>query len=210
MKNIVDVENKLKKLLQESENNPDDPELLNDIGVGYLIIGEYGKAESFLRRAINLSENITYLYNLANVYSENNKPEQSIDLYLRVLDRRPDHIPSLNNLADCYEQTGDHSKAAELFSYLTKINDEDPLSHFNFGNFLLRQNRHIEAVGKYEDALKRDENFTEAYYNISWVLLKAGAVKKALEYAEKGLDTDPGYDELVALKAEILGKLSTD
>jgi len=190
------VENELENLLKEAEINPGDPDLLNEIGVGYLIIGKNENAIEFLSEAVELSDGIKYLYNLANAYSENDNPQMAADLYLRVLEKEPDHIPSLNNLADCFEQTGNAKRAGELFGYLTRINDSDPLSHLNLGNFLLRQNRHIEAVSSFRAAIDRDGQFTEAYYMISWVLMKAGIKNKALEYAEKGLRIDPEHEEL--------------
>lgn len=196
MSTLRNVEAELDLLLKEAEKNPQDSGLLNDIGVGYLVIGQSEKAITFFSEAVKFSDEIQYLYNLANAYSENDNPRKAADLYLQVLETDPDHIPSLNNLADCFEQTGNAERAEELFEYLTRINEADPLSHLNLGNFLLRQNRHIEAVSCYKASIERDEQFTDAFYMISWVLMKAGVKEKALEYAEKGLKTDPDHEEL--------------
>ncbi|PWN07581.1 tetratricopeptide repeat protein [Rhodohalobacter mucosus] len=196
MSTLHSVEKELHHLLKEAESNPLDPNLLNEIGVGYLIIGRSEEAITYLSKAVEQSDEIRFQYNLANAYSENDNPQMAADLYLRVLEREPDHIPSLNNLADCFEQTGNLKRAAELFEYLTKINDSDSLSHLNLGNFLMRQNRHIEAVKCFQTAIDRDDQCTDAYYLISWVLMKAGVEDKALEYAESGLQTDPHHEEL--------------
>lgn len=199
MSTLRSVEKELERLHKEAELNPRDPDLLNEIGVGYLVIGQSENAITYFSEAVKLSDGISYLYNLANAYSENNYPQMAADLYLRVLERDPDHIPSLNNLADCFEQTGDVKRAEELFGYLTRIHDADPLSHLNLGNFLLRQNRHIEAVTCYQASIDRDAQFSVAFYMISWVLMKAGVRDKALEYAERGLKTDPQHEELIGI-----------
>jgi tetratricopeptide (TPR) repeat protein len=202
------VQEELGRLLHKAESNPDNPELLNEIGVGYLILGNKDEAISYLEKASKLGNFTTTLYNLANAYSENDQPLKAQELYLRVLEEKPDHIPSLNNLADCFEQTGNEDKAEELFNYLTCLNDQDPISHLNLGNFLLRQNRHIEAVKCFQTSLERDEHQTDAYYNISWVLMKAGAFDKALEYAENGLENEPDHPDLLEIASRLKKKIS--
>ena len=111
-------------------------------------------------------------------------------------------------MADCYEIIGQPSKAHELFQYLVRLDPDNALSHFNLGNFFLRQNQHIEAVKCYEEALKRDSDFTDALYNIGWVLHQAGAYIEALRYTEKGLKSDPVNEDLIKQKKELLFKIS--
>lgn len=208
MSSLQKIQEEIEKLLLEAQTNPADADLLNEIGVGYLIIGQTEDAISYLKQAVEHGNNPTVLYNLANAYSENDDPVKAQELYLKVLEEKPDHIPSLNNLAGCFEQTGNAEKAEELFNYLTRLNSQDPLSHLNLGNFLLRQNRHIEAVKCYQESIERDENQTDSYYNISWVLMKAGAIDKALEYAERGLKNDPDHSDLKDLSSRLKSKLS--
>lgn len=204
MSNYKEIEKQISKIKSELENSPDDANLINDLGVGYFLLGQFSNSIIQLKKAVRLkSDNVNYHYNLANTYAENDQPQLAIDTYLKALDLNPAHIPSLNNLADSYEIMGDKEKAHDLFHYLIKVEPDNPLSHFNLGNFFLRQNQHIEAVKCYEEAIKRDENFTDAYYNISWVLFQAKVYREALSYSKKGLNLDPEHEELKNIKEEI-------
>lgn len=189
---------------KELKDSPESPSLLNDLGVGHFLIGEYSASLKALEMAVRLEpKNSTYLFNLGNTYSEADQFDQAISCYLQALEVNPSHIGSLTNLAHCYEETEDKNKAYEVFSYIVKTAPDDPLSHFNLGNFLLRQNRHIEAVKSYEHSLLLDSGFTNAYYNIAWVLQQARVFGKAEEYTLSGLKTDPKNEELKQLLADI-------
>lgn len=198
------IKNQIKKIKGELENTPKNHSLLNDLGVGYYLIGEYEKAADQLKSAVDISpENATYLFNLANVYSELEEYALAKTFYLDALEINPGHIPSLTNLADCYEASGELENAEELFEYITKLAPENALAFFNYGNFLLRQNQHIKAVKNYEIAIDLEESFVDAYYNIAWVLTEVKAYDEALAYAKKGLEQDSNNSDLL----EILGKI---
>jgi|GEM_PF-348668 len=190
--------------LEAADTNDDTDKLLNDAGVGYYLLGEYGKAITFLEKAVTGSNNVQFEFNLANSYSAEGKSDLAISTYLKVLESEPAHIGALNNLADEYEQKGDVEKAHELFHYLTHIQPDEPLSHFNLGNFFLRQNQHIEAGNCYESALRQDPDFIDAYYNIAWILYKVGAYSESLEYIDRGLKIEPDRSDLISLKKKVV------
>lgn len=202
------IKNQIDKIKEELAKTPDNASLLHDLGVGYYLIGEYEKAVKILLSAVQIEkENSTYLFNLANAYSELEKYSLAKQYYLDALENNPDHIPSLTNLADAYEATGDVDKARELFEYITKLAPGNALAFFNFGNFLLRQNRHIEAVKNYEKAIEIEESFVDAYFNIAWILKEVKAYKKALSFAEKGLKFEPDHKDLEKIILEIRNNL---
>ncbi len=204
MKEKETILQEISLIKEELEESPESPQLLNDLGVGYYLVGEYLLSIESLKKAVHQEpENPVYHFNLGNSYSEVEAFEEAISCYLKALELDPSHLGSLANLAHCYEEHGDKNRAYDVFSYIVKTAPDDPLSHFNFGNFLLRQNRHIEAVKSFEHTLLLDSEFTEAYYNISWVLQQARLYGKAEEYALKGLETDPGNDDLQQLLANI-------
>lgn len=204
MKNEAEIIEQISIIQQELSKNPNSASLLHDLGIGHYLLGEFSDSVKYLQKAVDLApSNIAFLFNLGNAFNENGQPDLAIDTYLRALDQNPNHIPSLNNLADCYEAVGQTNKAHELFHYLTRINGENALSHFNLGNFFLRQNQHIEAAKCYEEAIKRDETFTDAYHNIAWILHQAKANVEALEFIQKGLNIDPNHEEILELRKKI-------
>lgn len=177
--------------------------LLNDAGVGYFLLGEMDEALDYLRRAVQEKETPGILFNLANTYSALDKPNEAIDMFLRVLEKDPNHIGALNNLADEYEKIGEPDKAHELFHYLTHLQPDEALPHFNLGNFFLRQNQHIEAAKCYEHALKNDSSFVDAYHNIAWILFKSKAYEESIQYIDKGLAVNNNNADLNNLKEKV-------
>ncbi len=206
MNSEAEIKQQISIIQQELRKKPNSADLLHDLGIGHYLLGEFSESIKYLKMAVDLApKKVAFLFNLANSYNENDQPDLAVDAYLRALDQNPNHIPSLNNLADCYEAVGQYDKAHELFHYLTRINGENALSHFNLGNFFLRQNQHIEAARCYEETLKRDEKFTDAYHNIAWILHQAKADDEAMEYIQKGLNIDSNHEEMLELKKKVAG-----
>lgn len=193
----------LSEIESELKSGQTTARLLNEAGVGYYLLGELDKSLDYLKAAVEKSSTPGNLFNLANTYSSLQLPDQAIATFLKVLEKDPGHIGALNNLADEYEYKGDLDKAHELFHYLTHLQPDKALSHFNLGNFFLRQNQHIEAAKCYEQALKQDKSFVDAYYNIAWILYKSKAYKESLRYLEKGLTIDPTNNDLIELKQNV-------
>ena len=200
--------NQIEDIKQQLKKSPKNPELLNDLGVGYYLLGRYDESISELEKAVSEEpENKSFVFNLANSYSEAEQFDRAIPLYHDVIEKDPQHIPSFNNLADCYEAIGDVPKAKELFEYITKIAPENALSHFNLGNFKLRNNNHIDAAKCYQNAIECEPRFIDAYYNIAWILTKIKAFENALEYIDQGLEINPDHGDLKKLRSKIRNKL---
>ncbi|NBB77441.1 MAG: tetratricopeptide repeat protein [Bacteroidetes bacterium] len=204
MKRKEDIEQQISEIRKELQSTPEDPQLLHDLGIGLFLIGNYRESAEVLRRAVQLRpDNVSYRFNLGNAYAEMEDYGLAKSAYMDALDRDPSHIPSLTHLADLYEQTGEPEKAGELFGYVTRLAPGNALGFFNLGNFLLRQNLHIEAVKEYEKAIQIDPEFTDAYYTIAWVLKEAGAAEPAITYAKEGLKLNPESEELKKLLVEV-------
>lgn len=202
--NESDIRNALSEIESEMSNGVSSAELLNDAGVGYYLLGEMEHSLDYLKKAVKKKDSPGIQFNLANTYSGLGKPHEAIDSFLKVLEADPGHIGALNNLADEYETIGELDKAHELFHYLTHLQPDAALSHFNLGNFFLRQNQQIEAAKCYEKALENDEMFVEAYYNIAWILFKSKAYDHALRYINNGLSVERGNADLIDLKQKVI------
>ena len=201
--NESEIRHTITEIESELASNEPTADLYNDAGVGYYLLGEYEVSLQYLKRAVEMDDQPSILFNLANTHSDLGNPEMAIDLYLKTLEKDPGHVGALNNLADEYEKTGNEQKADELFRYITKLQPDEALPFFNLGNFYLRQNKHIRAAKCYETALEKNSKFSDAYYNIAWILYRAKAYRNSLDYLEKGLNISPEHREMNNLKSEI-------
>ena len=196
--------NQISEIKKQLEKDPDNIDLLNDLGVGYFLAGDYTNSVLVLKKAVTIKPDETKcLYNLANSYSELEQYEQAIQYYHDAIDQTPDHLPSLNNLADSYEAIEESEKAKQLFEYLIRLAPENAVTHFNYGNFLLRSGDHITAATIYKTVVTIEPSFTDAYYNLAWILSEINAWDEALIYAEDGLNRDPEHEDLQKLLSKI-------
>jgi tetratricopeptide (TPR) repeat protein len=197
LQQLYDIESEL-------EDDRDNPDLWMEHGIGKHLLGEYQLAVESFKKALGLNNrNASCHFNLANSLVELERYEEAVHHYLEAIDIQPDHIPSLNNLADAYEMAGQPERSREIFHYLVHLNPEDPLSHFNLGNFFLRNNQHVEAAGCYEKTILLDQHFIDAYFNIAWILKEVGAGEEALGYAEDGLSIDPAHEDLKKITTQL-------
>lgn len=199
-----EIRDKLKDIQTELKNGNPTADLLNDAGVGFYLLGELDESLEFLKKAVQKEAKPEILFNLANTYSDLNEPVMAISTFLKVLEQDPAHIGALNNLADEYERKGDLDKAYELFHYITQLQPDKPLPHFNLGNFYVRQNQHVEAARCYEVSIKKEESFVDAYHNIAWILFKAKAYAESLQYIETGLAIESSHQDMRTLKNEVM------
>lgn len=197
MSQLQELEQQISVIDRELEKAPKDATLWMDKGVGLYLCGQYEASVEALQEARRLDpDRPAILYNLANSLVEAERLEEAADAYLQTLDQKPDHIPALNNLADLWEQLGEPKRAHELFHHLTHLVPDDSMTHFNLGNFFLRQDQPIEACKCYQTAIDLDPEFGDAWFNIGWVLQRSGALQQAEEYLVSGLERVPDHEEM--------------
>lgn len=77
----------LTELLDLERANPQYSPVIAQIGMVYAKLGQYDKADEYLKRAVTLSPEVAaYRYNLAVVYDQMNRYSDAMTLYRQVLD----------------------------------------------------------------------------------------------------------------------------
>lgn len=189
-----EIEDQIRELEEELRESPDDPGLLNELGVGHHLLGRYEEAEVYFNRALEHDPaHYKAHYNLANTCVEMERVEEAVNHYLDALDHKADFVPALNNLADIYRMAGEEERALELFEYITRLQPEEPTGFFNLGNHLLRMNDTVKAGRAYKRVLELDEGYYEAWNNIGFILKHLGKYEEAIPYYEQCLEIKPDY-----------------
>lgn len=189
------IQQQIESIKSELKQSPDDASLLNELGVGYHLLGDYEQAINAYKQALssNPDQIHTIHFNLANSYYELQQIEFAVNHYMDALEIKPDYVPAMNNLADIYELAEEQDKAREMFQYITKVNPGDPIGHFNLGNHYLRSNQTVEAGRCYKKTIEIDPDFHEAYYNIGLILKHLGQHEEAIKYYNQCLEIEPQY-----------------
>lgn len=181
---IKKSENLLKQGLALYEKHGDPPGIaLTTLHIGYLemIQGRGVNALEFFEQSRKIFQEIGDLFGLARVfqsmafqYSRNENLEEAKIYANRVLaideklQFRAGIIIALNSLATIYRQTGDFSKATDLYNRSISISNEygfkSKAAHFNLAFLALHQNSYADASQKFIQAFKQNtqENDTES------------------------------------------------
>lgn len=82
---------------------------------------------------------------------------------------------------------------AGLELFLNKLKDSGRVAQYHLfkGFFLEKDNKLKEAMAEYNNALRLDPAYSEAYVKAGHIYEKTGDVKQAINFYQKGIDTDP-------------------
>ncbi|MFW2368372.1 MAG: tetratricopeptide repeat protein [Desulforhopalus sp.] len=124
------------------------------IPVILLRMGEFNQAADWLAVAIEeYPENSTYRLLLANLYIQQERVEEAIDLYNEVLRQDPNNESVYLRLGFLYTHLDEHQIAENIFRQLLEINSESYFGHLSLARLLKQTGKYFEAVDEYEAAM---------------------------------------------------------
>lgn len=207
-----DVEAK-QKLLKAYEMEPNDNDIIANLGLCCVIRKEFEEAKPLLQKVIEADpENKTVKQALGIIEFEDKNIEKALQIF------RSDDEDAVNcfYIAKCYEQKDDDTKVKEYYEAAIRQNNKYITAYIDYVNYLIKKCDYVEAQRKLRKALKYDENNTKLLnlmFYVSYILVKENVceynVKEALSIAQKveGLGADlfeyPGQkQELLELLPE--------
>lgn len=99
------------------------------------------------------------------------------------------HNPRLlNNIASSYNCLMDVTKAIDYYKKSIQIDPKFAQAHYNLGNALMGQERWMEAIGSYSNAIEYKNNYVEAYGNLSLCLSRLKAYNDAINVCDTYLN----------------------
>ena len=179
---------------------------VNNLGLLYMYKAEFGKAEKFLKEALEITQkefnlnpvhmadiksNLAYVYQKISNYREAKKyHEEALDIKSKFLyPNSPEYAKALQNYGVYLYETGEHVKSEE---YLKKANN------------IFVKNNDVNSLS-YAGLLN---NLGVLYTKISRVKNSLKSYNKAIEiYEKKQLTTSESYTNLLNGKANCLIKL---
>jgi Tfp pilus assembly protein PilF len=145
------------------ELNPDDRDVLNAIGVVYLLkLQDYPKAIEFFQKALKVDKGFSEaLNNLGFAYERTGKYEEAVASYKAAL----------SNLL--------YRNAEKAFN--------------NLGRAYYRMKRYDDALDAYREAVKRSSDFHLPYYGLALGYNALGRYGEAATALKKALEMDPEF-----------------
>ena len=164
-------ETALKKALLLSKEFSEREELFNVLGVTYKKIGNFDLAVKNLKKAIDLNPSFFIaMYNIGNIYNENNKKEKAIEWYQKVLEINPSYSMAFNNSAMAYRDLNQPDIAME---YILKAINADKKNYnalSNIGILHTEKANYEEAISYFIRSIKINSRQPFVWENLANVM----------------------------------------
>ena len=112
--------------------------------------------------------------------------QEAQQAFIDILRRLPTHFSALNEFGTLLTSMGAIDAACRVYSEAITHHPENPMGHVNLANLLLRANKHEQARGHYEAALKADPDHAPAHQGLGAVLADNGDRDGAQEHFRRG------------------------
>lgn len=133
-------------LLRERDKRPDDPALLNDLGIFYAKMGRLAEAEAQFLGAIKLeSENAVQHLNLAAVYLEQGRKTDGLAALLHAARIDPDDDAVQESLGDELADQGNYNEALVAYLKALDLNPDSATLYTKIAGEYIRSGRLDEA-----------------------------------------------------------------
>lgn len=168
------------------------------IPVLLLKMGELDKAAAWLAQAIAVQpDNNNYRLLLAGLFIQQEKVEEAIDQYNKVLERDPNIEEVHLRLALLYSHSGDYQRAEVIFKKVLKDNADSYFAHLSYARLLKQMGKFPEAAEQYEMALELNWS-KELAYEVGYLYMNLEKFSDALRIFTT-ITNDDAFDERAAL-----------
>ena len=142
-------------------------EMNNLTGSFYDYYGNRAEAMEFYKKSVN-SDDSYYEghFSLARAYRRENKFNEAIGEYKKVLELLPRHEPALRELAVLLSSTGDFRGACLNLNQLISLHPDDPENYSLLGGVLFQAAEYDTALHAFEQALKINPENAQILNNI--------------------------------------------
>ena len=151
---------------------PDNFQILADIGQCLWGLRRFAEAEEVLRRALENLDNADTRNGLGLVLDQVGRSREAVVEYQRALDRNPNHLGALNNLGAALVGQGQPNEAIRQFKRLVALGPGDSDAQTNLGVVLAMVGLYEQAERAFRQALRFDPSHEDARIRLSQIELR--------------------------------------
>lgn len=178
----------LKELLKAEQQNPNDPDLHNDLGLVYMAKKETDLAVKHFKKAIEITPDFTAAKNnLGTAYLAKEDWDAAIAVFTEVnkdLLYTTPHF-SHSNLAWAYYNRQQYDLAEQQYKEALEIEPKFIIALRGLAQTYLALNKHAEARTTLEKAMDISPRFPPLYLDLAKIQIASGDPKGALETYKK-------------------------
>lgn len=202
---------KLKKEAEAAEQQKKmigEVKTLFDAGLELSRKEQYPEAIEQFKKALEKDPNQAFVWaNLGDTYAKNKQLNEAIDAFRKAIELKPDEAAFHQNLGLLYARAQKPKEAEEEFKKAEAINPTTAAqNYFNLGAVLANSGKTEEAVKAFENAVRVDPNYAEAYFQLGTAQLGANKIDDAIKNMKKYLEIGKNPQNLQTAK-EVLAYL---
>lgn len=186
------------KVLEEDNNNPN---LLNNIGLCYAKLAKDDLAVEYLLKALSVNPKSVQTYiNIADVYYRNKNIIDAINVLENGVTLMPQEIALKHYLSRFYTEDCRYDLAMDQLFEILDIDEENVDAYWDLGNIQFELGDYDSAVANYENVLEKVNDNAVLYYQTAITYEANDNIDKAISNHLKAISANenfhPSYKKL--------------
>ena len=184
---------------------------LYELGKFYMYLGQPGKGENFLRKAMQTQPgNYWYKETLASYYQRKGEDVKAIEVIEDMVSQFPSRLEPLMALVDLYNRTKDYQKVIHTLDRLEQLDGKsEQISMEKFRMYLAMDN--TEKAFSEIESLVQEYPYEMRYLTILGdVYMENGKAEEAFSAYQKALAQEPEYAPAMLSMASYYEKMGED
>ncbi len=174
-----------------------------NIGNTHYELGNYGKAVIFLRKAMELDEDLkTARFNLSLALLKDGKPEEAENILKSFLEEDPENQSVVEVLAYAYHIQGKEEDAIRIYRQILSSSPENNNARYNLGILFWEIDQLENALHEFRLLIELSPDDLDTLFNMGKLLLELNNPSEALIFLEQYLQEQPVDVEAYLLLAK--------
>ncbi len=176
--------------------NPEDHEVLNNLGLIFQKLGKFKESENNLKKAISLKPDFSHAYfNLGITLKILRRVEEAEKNFISAVKYQPNYAQAYNNLGNLQKDIGKLKEAEESYTRAINFKPDYTKAYSNLGVTQQELGKLEEAQTSYLKAVALKPDYFEAYSNLGVTLSKMGKLEEAEASYSQAIALKPNYAE---------------
>ncbi len=184
--------------------NPEDHEVLNNLGLIFQKLGKFKESESNLKKAISLKPDFSQAYfNLGITSKILRRLEEAEKNFKTAVKFQPNYAQAYNNLGNLQKEMGRLKEAEASYTRAINLKPDYVKAYSNLGATQQELGKLEEAETNYSKAIALKPDYIESYSNLGVTLNKMGRLKEAEASYTKAIELNPNYAKALYNRSQL-------